>query len=397
MNAFKIQHLTFIIPLLLFVSNGFTQTPVDSVLVNITKNNKSIIANSTYWEAKKLEYKTGLTPYNPRVDYDFLIGTPANAGNQTDFTVTQSFDFPTVYTRKKLLSNEQSKQAEFQLSASRQEILLEAKLISIELVYRNKLNSELSMRKQNTEKWLAAFQTSLDKGQGNIMDVNKARLQLIETNTNYRENIIIINQLNQKLTEFNGGIPIQFTDTAYTRLQQVPDFESLINAIVGNDPLRKFLEQEKVIGRNEISLSKAMTLPKIEAGYHFQAILGQQFNGVHLGMTIPLWENKNLVKTKQAELIMHEANLQDYMNEHYHEIRQKYDRMISLNALLEEYRTLFSTLNNVELLDKSLSFGQITTIEYFLEMSFYYEAINSYLKTEMEYRKLMAELLKYQL
>ena len=102
-------------------------------------------------------------------------------------------------------------------------------------------------------------------------------------------------------------------------------------------------------------------------------------------------------RTKQAELIMHEANLQDYMNEHYHEIRQKYDRMISLNALLEEYRTLFSTLNNVELLDKSLSFGQITTIEYFLEMSFYYEAMNSYLKTEMEYRKLMAELLKYQL
>lgn len=376
---------------------GLAQTSLDSALLSIAKNNKSIIANTNYWDAKKLEYQTGLTPYNPRVDYDYLIGTPTNAGNQTDFAITQAFDFPTVYARKKQLSKEQSKQAEFQSNAARKDILLEAKLIGIELVYRNKLNTELSIRKQNTEKWLAAFQTSLDKGQGNIMDVNKARLQLIEINAAFQENISAIDQLGQKLISLNGGKPIQFSDTTYTLLEQVPDFESLVNEIAVNDPMRKFLQQEKVIGLNEVSLSKALTLPKIETGYRYQAILGQQFNGVHLGMTIPLWENKNLVKSKEAELIMNEAQLQDYVNMHYHDIRQKYDRMNSLNTILGEYKTLFSSLNNVELLDKSLALGQIATMEYFLEMTFYYEALTKYLKTEMEYRKLIAELLKYQL
>ena len=367
------------------------------MLVNIANNNKTIAANIKYWDAKKLEYKTGLTPYNPKVDYDYLIGTPANAGNQTEFAITQTFDFPTVYDRKKQLSNEQIKQAEFQLNANRQEVLLEAKLICIEMIYRNKLNSELSNRQKNTEKWLSSFQTGLEKGGGDIMDVNKAKLQLVEINAEFLENISIINQLTQKLTELNGGIPIQFSDTAYTSFLPISNFETLEQEIAALDPVRKYLEQEKAIGRNEVSLSRSLSLPKIETGYRYQTILGQQFNGVHLGLTIPLWENKNKVKTKQAELILNEANLQDHTTTHYSEIRQKFERMINKKSTLDEYQRLFSSLNSVELLDKSLTLGQISTIEYFIEMTFYYEALKNYLKTEMEYNKVVAQLCKYQL
>jgi len=125
------------LPFLLLAIKANGQTSIDSVMENIARNNKTIIANTKYWEAKTLEYQTGLTPYNPKVDFDYLIGTPSNAGNQTEFAFTQTFDFPTVYVRKKQLSNEQIKQAEYQLNANRQEILLEAKLICLELIYRN--------------------------------------------------------------------------------------------------------------------------------------------------------------------------------------------------------------------------------------------------------------------
>jgi outer membrane protein, heavy metal efflux system len=385
------------LPFLLLAIKVNGQTSIDSVLANIARNNKTIIANTKYWEAKTLEYQTGLTPNNPKLDYDYLIGTPSNAGNQAEFTITQTFDFPTVYARKKHLSKEQIKQSEFQLNANRQDILLEAKLICIELIYRNKLNSELTIRKQNTEKWLTAFQKSLEKGQGNIMDVNKAKLQLIEINAAFQENLSISNQLYQKLTELNGGIPIQLSDTTYSSIDLVPDFGSLEQEIESKDPVRKYLEQEKVIGQSEVDLSKSLTLPKFDASYRYQTILGQRFNGLHLGLTIPLWENKNKVKTQQAELFLNEANLQDHINEHYYDIKQKYERMTNLKITLDKYQTLFSSLNNVELLDKSLSFGQISTIEYFMEMTYYYEALKNYLKTEMEYNKVVAELYKYQL
>lgn len=380
-----------------FLPSVNAQSTIDSVLSSIEKNNKTIQANVQFWEAKTLEYQTGLTPYNPKVDYDYLNGSPVGAGNQTDFAVTQSFDFPTAYSKKKQLSNEQIEQADFQIIAARQSVLLEAKLICIELVYRNKFQKELTKRKESTEKWLTAFQTKLGKGEGNILDVNKAKLQLIEINASFQENLSAINQLNQKLTELNGGIVLEFTDTIYSPLPSVPTFDSLESEIEANDPVRKYLEQEKAIGQKEVELSKAMSLPKLETGYHYQAILGQRFNGIHFGLTIPLWENKNRIKAQQANLVFNDFNLQDHLNEHYYDIKQKYEKQSNLRITLTEYETLFASLNNVELLDKSLSLGQISTIEYFMEMTYYYDALDNYLKTEKEYYQTIAELYKYQL
>lgn len=389
---------SYIIVGLAFFSFGtMAQSTIDSVLTSIAENNKDILANVQYWEARNLELTTGLTPANPKIDYDYLIGTPANAGNQTDFVVTQALDFPTAYIKKKQLSNEQIKLAEFQLVSTRQDILLSAKLICVELVYRNKLQAELQKRKRATEKWLDAFETSLEKGEGNVLDVNKAKLQLIEINAVFQENVSAINQLNQKLTELNGGVDIELADTSYAPLPSMLDFEELETEIEQNDPVRNYLKQEKLVGQKEVELGRAMALPKIEAGYHYQAILGQRFNGVHLGLTVPLWENKNKVKAHKANLVYNEFALQSHLNEHYYDIKQNYEKQGNLKAILSEYESLFDSLNNIEILDKSLAFGEITTLEYFLEMKYYYDALRNYLRTEKEYHQAIAELYKYRL
>ena len=380
-----------------FLPNVNAQSAIDSVLSSIEKNNKTIQANVQFWEAKKLEYKTGLTPNNPIVEYDYLIGTPSNAGNQTDFAVTQSFDFPTAYAKKKQLSNEQIVQAEFQLTSTRQAVLFEAKEVCIELVYRNKYQLELQKRKENTEKWLLAFQKKLEKGDGNILDVNKAKLQLIAINAALQENQSSINQLNQKLTELNGGQLILFTDINYPQFSTLPNFETLESEIETNDPTRKYLEQEKVINQKQVELSKAMNLPKFETGYHYQAILGQRFSGIHFGLSIPLWENKNKVKTQQANLIFSDLNLEDHRNEHYYHIQQTYEKQQNLSLTLKEYESLFKDLNTTELLDKSLTLGEISSIEYFMELTYYYNALKNYLETEKVYHQTIAELYKYQL
>lgn len=397
LKVLLIHHSFLIIFLLIFASNGNAQTNVDSVLSSVSVNNKTILANEQFWEAEKLQFKVGLFPYNPKVDYDYLNGSPATAGNQTEFAVTQSFDFPTAYGKKKQLSNNQIAKAEFQLIATRQEVLLHAKNTAIELIYRNKLQKELMIRKQNTEKWLSDFQTRLDKGDGNILDVNKAKLQLIQINSEYQENISATNQLNQRLTELNGGIAITLADTAYPQQSDVPSFTELESEIEAANPVRKYLEQEINVGKSQVVLSRAMSLPRMEAGYRYQSILGQTFQGLHLGMTIPLWENKNTVKVRQASLVSNELDLQVHKNEHYHEILGLYEKYTNLKITLDEYKTLFGSLNNTALLEKSLTLGQISSIEYFLETGYYYDALRNYLKTEKDYHQTISELYKHKL
>ncbi len=72
----NIQHLTFI-ALMLIAASIKAQNSIDNVLSEIAENNKSIIAKQQYVEAKKLQYSTGLTPYNPYYEYDYNICTPA--------------------------------------------------------------------------------------------------------------------------------------------------------------------------------------------------------------------------------------------------------------------------------------------------------------------------------
>jgi len=394
---FNIQNLTFTILLLLFATSGMSQSNIDNVLAGIAKNNKTILANSQYQEAQKLQYKTGLAPYNPVVNYDYMIGSPATAGDQTDFTVTQTIDFPTAYIKKKQLSEKQIEQSEFQHTSVRQDILLNAKKLCIELVYRNKLQSQLIQRKQYTDKLFNDFQTMLSVGEGNILDVNKAQLQLIEIKKEFQQNLSLINQLNQKLTALNGGNAIVLSDTIYPLMANIQAFEQLENEIENSDPIRKSLEQEKLISQKQVELTRTMSLPKIEAGYRYQGILGQTFQGVRLGLTIPLWENKNTVKTHQAKLMFTHLTLQDHHNEHFYEIKQQYEKYQNLKITLDEYKTVFASLNNTTLLNKALASGQISTIEYFIEMSYYNNALNNYLQSEKEFQEVIAELYKYQL
>jgi outer membrane protein, heavy metal efflux system len=390
-------HLSLIAFLLVISVSAFAQSNIENILAEIRKNNKTIQATSQYYEAQNLQYKTGNTPANPTVEYDFLSGSPANAGNQHDFIVVQQFDFPTAYIKKAQLVKTQTAQTEFQLIASKQDVLLEAKKHCIELVYQNKLQIQLAQQKQNTEKLLADFQTKLDKGEGNILDVNKAKLQLIQIKKQVQQNISDIAQHNQKLTALNGGNAITFTDTTYPTLQTIPPFEQLEKEYENADPLRKILQQEKLITQKQVELSKSMLLPKMELGYHYQGILGQTYNGIHTGISIPLWENKNTVKQKQAQLLFSDLQLQIHSTEHYYEIKNLYEKYTNLKITLHEYQTIFATLNNTTLLNKALALGELTTIQYFMEINYYTEALNNFLQTEKEYHAAIAELYKHRL
>lgn len=373
------------------------QSNMDEVLNEIVKNNKTIQANTQYWNAQKLQYKTGNTLYNPTVEYDYLKGSPAEAGNQTDIVVTQSFDFPTVYGKRNELANQLGIQADLQLKLANQELLLEAKKVCIELVYRNKLQIPLTKRKEATGKWLSNFKKKLEAGDGTILDVNKAEIQLLEIKKQVQDNASAIAKLNEQLTSLNGGTTLAFSDVAYFDVPVIPDFETLEKEIEAQDYTRKSLEQEKVIAQKQLGVSKALALPKMEVGYHYQGILGQTYNGIHTGISLPLWESKNTVNLQKAKMTFAESALTDHVNEHYYEIKQLYGRYESLKGIMEDYQKINNSVEPIRLLDKALAAGQISVLEYFVELNYYNTTFNSYLEIEKEYYDVLADLMKYKL
>ncbi len=394
MKAKSACSLLFLLMLVLGVT---AQSGIDSVLASVSRNNKKILAADKYRETQIFNSRTANSPTNPFVEYDYLNGSPASAGKQHELLVIQAFDFPTAYGKKKSLSKENSKNANLHYAAIRQDILLEAKLVCIDLVYRKKLQGELQRRKLSAEKILQAFQMRMDKGEGGILDVNKAKLQLVGIHKENLENETQIGNLESKLLALNGGAALQFTDTGYSNPSEITTFEKLETDYELNDPIRKILLQEHVIAQKQLELSKAMRFPKLELGYRYQDFPGQQFNGIHTGISIPLWENRNQIKMRKSKLAYTDLEVQDHGIEHYYEIKRSYDYWKTQETLLKDYEDIFPDQKNIELLEIALKFGEISVIEYFLESMYFYTSYNNYLLIEREYHKTAAELVKYKL
>jgi hypothetical protein len=132
-------------------------------------------------------------------------------------------------------------------------------------------------------------------------------------------------------------------------------------------------------------------------GYRFQGILGQRYNGIHAGLTLPIWEQKYRKREQQANVLFTNLKLQSHLNEHFFEIKELFDRQDALKKSFNEYSFVISSINNTTLLDKALRLGEITVIEYFLETSFYQNALLHLLKLEKEYHVTLAEIMKYRL
>jgi hypothetical protein len=140
-----------------------------------------------------------------------------------------------------------------------------------------------------------------------------------------------------------------------------------------------------------------MFLPKLEGGYRSQAFAGQTIRGVHLGITVPLWENKNKVKHQKAHLRFNDLQVEEHHIEHHNEIQQLYQKYASLAIALKEYQQLMSAVNNTELLEKALELGEISSLQYFMEINYYYASYDKYLLLEKEYYQVIAALNKYTL
>lgn len=157
------------------VSTLFAQNSIENVLIEIEKNNTMLSALKEKAEASKLGNKTGIYLQNPEVEFNYLW-SDAITGNRKDFSIKQTFDFPTAYKFKNQISNIKNEQVGLEYQKQRKELLLEARLICLNIVYSNALHFELSNRLTNAERIANSYKAKLDAGESNILEYNKAQL-----------------------------------------------------------------------------------------------------------------------------------------------------------------------------------------------------------------------------
>lgn len=371
------------------------QVSFDNVLKEIEMNNTTLKAYREKANADKIGNKTGINMANPEVEFGYLWGSPSGEGNRVDLNVTQSFDFPTAYRYKTQLSDGKNQQVDMIYDQQKVEILQQARLICVELVYQKKMNIILSDRLKQARELSDAYQKSFDQGNIDVLERNKTKLNLLNAEKALQINEVDLNLSKSELQRLNGGLDI-------TEFNRYPDFTFPLNfiewfAIVkANNPSLRVAEQEVALSRKQEQLTRALNLPKITAGYASERVSGTTFQGVSVGVSIPLWEGKNTVKHQKAQTVALQMQHEDSELQFRNTLKNQYDKAKKLSLLLKEYEDALSVTSSQDLLKMALDKGQLSLINYLLELSVYYETVDKYLETERDYQLAVAELQQWE-
>lgn len=379
---------------MVWVSTLFAQNSIENVLVEIEKNNTTLSALKEKTEAGKLGNKTGIYLQNPEVEFNYLWSDPIT-GNRTDFSITQSFDFPTAYRYKNQISDIKNEQLGLEYQKQRKELILNARLICLQLIYSNALESELSKRLSHAQGIANSYKVKLDAGESNILEYNKAQLNLLNLSKELESLNTEKEALQGELTGLNGGIPVVVNDSVFQSGEIPVDFEQWYLQAEQSNPLLNWLKKEIELSQKQTDLNKSLSLPKFQAGYMSESVVAQDFKGITIGLSIPLWENKNTVKYSEMNTLAMEEAATDRKIQLYNHLKVLHAKAIRLQKNVSDYKINLKLFNNSELIAKALDKGEISLIEYFLELSVYYESLNNLLQKELELNKTIAELNKY--
>lgn len=382
----------------LLTVSAVAQTSIDRVLQSVEANNKELQANSQLVSSQKLQAKMENNLPDPTVTYSHLYGNKEGMGFQGEFVASQSFDFPTAYVERGKLTKAKSANLDRQHAEVRQQILLQAKEICLDLVLLNQQKQLLELRRQNAEQLSALYETRLRNGDANILETNKINLELLNAKTEARLNESARVAKLQELATLNGGVTIEFADTAYLPVEAPASYDDVRSEAMASNVQLLSLKSEQAAALRQIRVNKAMRLPGLQLGYRMNPSTGgNRFNGFLVGVSIPLFSNRHTVKQAKAQSRYADMKLESTAFTVENELQTLYNQSLTLKTSMDEYSRVLQSQNNLSLLNKAIGVGQISMIEYFVDVTTYYQSVQNYLQLQNQYQKVMAQLYKFRL
>lgn len=373
-------------------SSFFAQSKMDEALALVEQNNTTLKALRETADAEKLQNRTGIYMSDPEIAFNYLWGNPSSIGKRQDISIKQTFDFATTFGFRNKVAIEMNNLVEWRYKGNRMSILLEAKQYFLDIIYYNALLKELYIRLEHAESIAKGQKERLDRGDGNVLEYNNVQLNLSMVKGEISRVETERKGTLAQLKRLNGGIDFDVEDSYFMPIKIPLDFNIwYANAEIKN-PLLSYVKHEIELAKKQLSLNKIMNLPSISAGYMSENVVGQRYQGVSLGITIPLWSNKNRVKQALTAIRAAESRASDAKQQFFSQLEILYSRILGLKRASETYRESLSNANNSKLLKKALDVGEISLLDYIIEIGLYYNTINQALQAERDYQKAFAEL-----
>lgn len=360
----------------------------------ILENNAEIKAEMQRGRADVESAKAENALAQPEVEFEHMW----NAGegdNRWSVGVSQSFDWPGLYGARRALAADREVLAALNMQAlelsTREEI--DAALINyITATKRVEMFREVSVLLQRLE---TSVRQAFEHGESTILDVNKAVIESANTTARLLE---AENMQAEALASLRA-LGLDGSDSALMTLLEKLEFpvsetrpdEDYYSALERHPAILK-AEAEIRTARLEEQLSSKTRLPGFSLGYRHAFEDGKHFNGLSVGLELPIWSRRHSVEASKANTLA--ASFSKISTET--SLRAELSRKLAQSVLLREQITALAPAvdgtNNMLLLEKAYKGGQMSLLDYLRECAYFLDARMQLLDLQSEYASVTAAL-----
>ena len=398
-------------------------TPEVKVFNNIEEVIETALENNLNIKISKLQTEKeralkGASFNLPKTALGLNYGqTNSIVDNDTQFNISQTFAFPTLYLNQNKLSKAKIKTSEINQKVIKNELMAQVKSVYYELWYLKSKQKVLEQQDSIYQKFQYAANLRFKTGESNALEKATATAELTDIKIAIQNNISLVKAAQLKLQ----NLLILDTGVAITvgHLEMIPSLysEKTTDTIsVSNNPILSFYNSKIEVAEKERLVQSAKMLPDITVGYFNQSFngngqtvngnttvydSGDRFTGVQLGLNIPLFFKSHTAKIKAAKIhkMEIESQLEAITNYTKSQLQTALETLKRDKQNLEFYRK--NALPQSKLLLKSsqrgFQEGEIKYIEYVQGLNRalaiqnkYLSYINQYNQTSITIEKLTA-------
>ena len=380
-----------------FLFSGAVQAQsIDEILRSIEQNSPELKSQQQVTHAAQMEVQTLNNLEDPSVEYSPFFAKGVEGVASSELVVKQGFDFPTLYAARKKQGKLQQEVLNRRNEMNRREVLLRAKTLCLDLIRLNQEQKLLEQRKKNAEELLALFNERLEKGDANILEVNKIKMERMNVQTEVAQNAAAHRNALQQLLAMNGNLPLEFACSSYPVFTPVTSYSALYDEVMTTDATLLEADATARAADKELSVNRQNWLPKLEVAYRRNTSLGEKSNGFLVGGSIPLFSKRKRTQIARAQAISAQLQRDDVRLKTEANIQSQFNEIQQLNEAMQAYDIplMHQTL---DLLKQAVTAGQLSIIDYYVEAEGVYRNLQAYMEIENQYQKLMATVYKNRL
>jgi heavy metal efflux system protein len=299
----------------------------------------------------------------PKTDVSLIYGQYNSVNDDNNITITQGIPFPGVFARLSSLNRELLKSSQLREAITQNELIFQVKTTYNELLYLKEIQQKLLQYDSLMSDLLRVAELQFRTGEGTLLTKTLTETQLADIKNqrsrNAEEIRIAIDHLrllcqSSQINDVQGELENFTTETGV---------DSVISA---QNPTLVFGKQQIEIALQQKKFEVSRTLPDLMIGYFNQSLIGYQnvngqdqyygsdkrFQGIHVGLSIPLWVGPHTARAKAAGLAIKTAQKQQEEKELIitQQYNQAYGELIKNRNSLNYYRT--SALATADLLTR---------------------------------------------